>query len=178
MFSDDFSVDTGNWDVYYDANGEVFFQNGQLHLLNYTAAPVPTYSYAGQWFTDFILEIETELIAGTDDNWHIIDVRDQGSSWYSFAISADGYYGIWSVVGGSYTNLTGGTSPHINQGWGVVNIVRIECVGNSLSLSVNGNLIAESADSSLTAGDNCLGVSSLDGTYSEITYDNLVVTAP
>jgi len=179
LFSDDFHQDTGTWDVFSDAYGEVFFQNGQLHVLNYTSAPFYTYSYAYQWFDDFILEVETQLVAGTDDNWHVIDVRDSGGgNYYSFCISADGYYMIKRIAGGSDNNLAFDTSPYINQGWGVVNLVHIECVGNRLSLSVNGHLLAEVYDSANSAGDISLGVSSLAGSYSEIAYDNLVVTAP
>jgi hypothetical protein len=179
LFSDDFHQDTGTWEVFSDAYGEAFFSGGQFHVMNLTSAPYYTWSYANQWFDDFILEVDTQLIAGTDDNWHIIDVRDSGGgNFYSFAISADGYFIIKRVVGGSGTNLAFSTSPYINQGWGVVNSVHIECVGNRLSLSVNGHLLAEVYDSANSAGDISLGVSSLDGTYSEIAYDNLVVTEP
>ncbi len=178
LFSDDFSWDTGLWDVYSDANGEVFFQNGQLHLLNYTTAPGNTYSYAYQWFDDFVLSVETELVSGTDDNWHIVDVRDQINSWYSFQISADGYYQIAKMVSGTYTSLTSGTSSYINQGWNVTNLITIECIGNYLSLWVNGYLLDDVIDNSLSSGDISLGVSSLAGSYSEITFDNIVVIAP
>jgi len=179
LFEDDFSYDSGIWDVFSDANGEAFFWQGRLHVMNLTSASFYTWSYAYQWFDDFILEVETQLIAGTDDNWHIIDVRDSGGGdYYSFCISADGYYEIDRVVSGSFTNLAFSTSSYINQGWGVVNLVRIECVGNRLSLSVNGHLLAELYDSAHSAGDVSLGVLSLAGTFSEVAYDNIIVVAP
>lgn len=180
LFFDDFTVDTGVWDVYSDANGEAFFWQGRFHVMNLTSAPIYSWSYSNQWFDNFVLEVETRLIAGTDDNWQIIDVRDNGSDWYGFAISADGYYYIQRFIGGFAGNtiLASGTSSYINQGWNVDNLVHIECVGNRLSLSVNGHLLAEVYDSALTGGDMSLGVSSLAGTFSEVAWDNIIVIAP
>jgi len=177
LFFDDFSYDSGIWDVYSDSDGQVFFHNGQLHVLDYNTS-LFTWSYAWQWFDDFILEVETELIAGTDDNWQTVTVRDDGSDWYDFSISADGYYGIWRVVGGSFTNLAFGTSPYINQGWGVVNLIHIECVGNRLSLSVNGHLLDEVYDSTHSSGDISLAAEALTGSYTEVAFDNIIVVAP
>jgi hypothetical protein len=179
LFQDDFSVDTGTWDVFSWADGEAFFWQGRFHTMDITGGNY-TWSYCYQNFSDFVLEVETELVAGTDDNWHIIDVRDNGSDWYSFRISADGYYAIVRYIGGfsGGTLLDGGTSPYINLGWNVTNLVHIECVGNRLSLSVNGHLLTEVYDSTLTAGDMSLGVESLAGTFSEIAWDNIIVTSP
>jgi hypothetical protein len=177
LFYDDFSYDAGYWDVYSDSDGQVFFANGQLHVLDYNTS-LFTWSYAWQWFTDFILEVETELIAGTDDNWQTVTARDDGSNWYDFSISADGYYGIWRVVNGSFTNLAFGTSPYINQGWGVVNLMHVECVGNRLSLSVNGHLLDEVYDSTHSSGDISLAAEALTGSYTEVAFDNIIVVAP
>jgi len=179
LFQDDFTVDTGIWDVFSGADGEAFFWQGRLHVMNLTSAGFYTWSYAYQWFDDFILEVETRLIAGTDDNWHIIDVRDDGwGNYYSFCISADGYYMIKKWTGGSEATLAFSTSSYINQGWGVDNLVHIECVGNYLSLWVNGHLLDEVYDSAYSAGDISLGVRSLAGTFSEVAYDNIIVVAP
>jgi hypothetical protein len=180
LFSDDFTYDTGIWYVFSDADGEVFFQNGQLHVKNYTSSLFSSHSWPWQWFDDFILEVETQLISGTANNWHAITVRDDdsGSNYYDFAINANGYYGIWKFVNGSSTELASGSSSHIYQGLNNVNLIHIECVGNRLSLSVNGYLLDEVYDSTYSAGDISLGARSHDGSYTEVAYDNIVVFTP
>ena len=54
----------------------------------------------------------------------------------------------------------------------------MECIGVQLRFWVNGELLADIPDSALAEGDIPLGVVSLDGEYSDVTFENLVVTAP
>jgi uncharacterized repeat protein (TIGR02543 family) len=181
LFSDDFSQDTGVWDIFSDADGEASYENGWLHVTNYTAAGHSTASHANQNFTDFILEVDMKLVAGTIDNWQSVVFRYSGAdAYYSAEISADGYYEMQLWVGETLHNLVHPTaSSHIHQGQGAVNSVRIECVGNRLSLSVNGHLLAEVFDDTLTSGNIALEVDSISGgTFSEVAFDNLVVTEP
>lgn len=180
LFSDDFSHDTGDWDVFSDENGEVFYEGGWLHVINYTTAPICTYTLVNQYFTDFILEIDTKLVDGTDDNWHQIEVRVQNvDNYYNFGISADGYYELFKVVNGSMTSLVSPTySSYINQGWDVVNTVQIECIGSSLNMSVNGHTLISVTDTSFNDGDIGFAASSWAGSFSEIAWDNLLITEP
>ena len=99
LFSDDFSDEADGWDTFSDEEGSVFYSNGWLHLVNYTSAPLATSTYAYQYFTDFILDVETKLVEGTDDNWHQVACRfiDE-DNFYEFGISADGYYAIAKYV--------------------------------------------------------------------------------
>jgi len=180
LFSDDFSQDTGDWDIFSDSDGRVFYENGWLHVFNYTVAPSCTYTMAYQYFTDFILEVETKLVDGTDDNWHQVVVRAQDvDNYYNFGISADGYYELFKVVNGEQISLVYPTySSHINEGWDVTNFIHIECIGSSLSLSVNRHSLISITDTTFTAGDISLAASSWAGSFSEVAFDNLVITEP
>jgi uncharacterized repeat protein (TIGR02543 family) len=181
LFSDDFSnPNSGDWDVYTDANGKVFYEDGWLHILNYTTASEDTESMLDGYFSDFALEADTKLVDGTDNNWHgvICRLQDLGN-YYVCNISADGYYLISRFVDYDQVALTGPTpSSYINTGWDVVNTVRIECVGNSLSLSVNGHLLDTVYDSNFSSGKIGLLATSWEGDHSEIAFDNLVITEP
>jgi len=180
LFSDDFNQDTGDWEIYDDDNGQVFYEGGWLHVLNYTTAPEDTETMTDQYLTDFVLEVETKLIAGTDDNWHGVVCRYQDDgNYYVFNISADGYYYISRFIDYDQTALSEATySSYINQGWDVVNTMTVECVGNSLKLSVNGHVLDTVSDSTFSGGDIGLLATSWDGDFSEIAFDNLVVTEP
>jgi hypothetical protein len=180
LFSDDFSDEAGVWDTFSDEDGSVFYENGWLHLVNYTLATFGTDTRAYQYFTDFILEVETKLVGGTDDNFHSVQCRYQDSSnYYDFYISADGYYGISKLVDGDFTAFVGPNySPSINQGVDAMNLIHIECIGSSLSLSVNEHLLWEGTDATFTGGDIALKASAFAGTLTEIAFDNIVVSEP
>lgn len=180
LFSDDFSDEAGDWETFSNEDGSAFYENGRLHLINQTLAPRSTITPAHQYFTDFILEVETELVSGTDDNWHNVVCRYQDDdNHYMLAISADGYYSISRRVDGDLIDLLSPTeSPYINYGMGVVNLVQIECIGSSLSLSVNGYLLGEVTDTTFGGGDIALGASSLDESFTEIAFDNITVSEP
>jgi len=181
LYSDDFSDDTSGWDTFEDEDGWASYTDGWLHVTNYTPAELATFSMAHQYFEDFILEVETKLVDGTDDNYHQIAIRanDERGDGYNFGVSADGYYQIGIEIAGSSEQVTDPiSSSHILQGWDVINLIRIECVGSTLRLFVNGHLLKEFTDSRLQGGDIGLGSSSLAGTFSEVAFDNIVVTAP
>jgi hypothetical protein len=180
LFSDDFSDEAGGWDTYSAEYGSVFYEDGWLHLVNNNPAAYATGTWANQHFTDFILEVETKLVAGTDNNWHIVQCRHRDSSnYYRFGIGADGYYFISKLASGNWIGLASVTySSYINQGTGAINLIHIECIGSSLSLSVNGHLLWEGTDATLTSGDIVLVANALAGTFTEVAFDNIMVTKP
>lgn len=188
LYSDGFQDETSGWDTFDDEIGSAYYEDGWLHLKNYIYAEFDTTSYGrqSQSFTDFVLEVETKLVEGTDDNFHQVLCRAQPTeeaNYYAFGISADGYYIIAKDVNGEVAEIVSPTrSIHILTGKDAVNLMRVECVGNNLRLSVNGHLLAEVTDS--TFADGYLGLaatacSEQNGKkFSEIAFDNLVVTAP
>lgn len=180
LFSDDFSDPTSGWGTYNGSDGQVRYQDGYFYIKDYTNPEGTIYGEAGQTFTDFVLEVETWLIGGTDDNWHSVGCRWQGEdNYYALAISADGFYEIIKVVSGSLTSLVYPTSSsHINTGVDAVNLIRIECIGDQLSLYVNGHLLDTVYDSTFSGGDITLAANALSGSYTEVGYDNVVVTEP
>jgi hypothetical protein len=180
LFSDDFSDESSGWVTYDELDGRVIYRDGWIYIKDYTAYEGTMYGEAQRYFTDFILEVETRLVGGTDNNWHSVGCRwKEGGNYYDFGISADGYYEILKWVNHKQTDLAGPTySAYIHKGQGVTNLMHIECIGSSLSLSVNGHLLAEVTDYSHTGGDIFLGANSLAGTFTEVAFDNLVVSIP
>jgi len=130
--------------------------------------------------------VETKLVDGTDDNSHQVICRAQNTvepNYYTFVISADGYYGIGKVVNWEIIELVPMTrSIHIHAGKDAVNLMRIECVGSNLRLLVNGHSLAEAVDFTFASG--YLGFAATGWTeqhgktFTEIAFDNLVVTIP
>jgi hypothetical protein len=180
LFSDDFSDPSSGWETYNGPDGQARYQDGYFYLKDYTNPSGAIYSCAPVYFTDFVLEVETWFIGGIDDNWHLVSCRGQDvENYYDFGISADGFYDIVKFVDAERIPLVYPTySSYINQGVGAVNLIHIECIGSSLSLSVNGHLLDSVTDSTFSGGDICLTANALSGSYTEIAYDNLVITEP
>jgi uncharacterized repeat protein (TIGR02543 family) len=180
LFSDDFSDPNSGWVTYDEYDGRVRYHDGCFYIKDYTSPAWTMYGEAQRYFTDFILEVETWLVGGTDDNWQAVGCRFQDEdNGYDFAISADGYYEMVKWVNGDDIVFAEPTySTYINQGVGAVNFIHIECIGSSLSLSVNGHLLTSTTDSTFSGGDISLGANSLAGTYTEVAFDNLVIYEP
>jgi len=180
LLSDDFSDPGSGWTTYDASDGQVAYRDGYLYIKDYTAYEGTIHSDAQRHFTDFILEVETWMIGGNDDNWHLVQCRCQdNNNYYDLGISADGYYEIIKFANGKSTALAGPTySSHINQGVGAVNLIHVECIGSSLSISVNGHLLETVTDGAFPAGDISLAANALAGTYTEVAFDNIIVTEP
>ena len=179
LFSDDFSDPRSGWETGDYEGGWADYEGGWLHIEDYTLDESCTYSDLYRYYSDVAVEVETKLVAGTDDNWHTIYCRCvDDNNYYDFGISADGYYEILLWSGGEQIDLTGEPtlSSHIRQGWDVTNVMRAECDGNTLRLYANGHLLAEVTDDTFSRGFIGLGVTSLAGSYSEVAFDNIVVT--
>jgi hypothetical protein len=58
------------------------------------------------------------------------------------------------------------------------NHITVSCVGNNLTLSVNGEVLADVSDSDLPSGDVGLIASTFDEPGTDILFDNLTVSRP
>lgn len=180
LFSDDFSNESSGWAIYSDAGGEVFYEDGVLHIKDYPFYQQATWTSPSQFFTDFILDVDTRLVDGTDSNWHIVCLRLKDDyNYYGFHISADGWYYISKVVDQEGTNLVEPIrSGIIQQGRDANNHIHIECIGSNLTFSLNGHKLREINDDTFTAGDIGFGAGALKGPFTEVAFDNLTITRP
>jgi uncharacterized repeat protein (TIGR02543 family) len=180
MFSDDFSDESSGWVTSDDDYGRVAYINGCLYIKDYTYPEETNYGDCQRYFTDFILEVDTWLVGGTANNWHSVACRHQdGDNYYDFGISADGYYDILKFVNENRITLVSPTyTPYINQGVDAVNLIHIECIGSSLSLSVNGHELANVTDTTFSGGDIALAAAALADIFTEIAFDNIVISEP
>ena len=178
LFSDDFSVPSDRWDVDGPASGESRYVPGAM-LLRAATRDGSIFVAYDRSFTDHIIQVETKLVGGTDDNWATVSCRySPDGDYYDLGVSADGFYmlDVW-VDGRRLSKSIGPTrSRHIRLGRNAVNVILAECVGNRLSLSVNGHHLAELIDNNHASGAVALSVDALAGSYSSVEFDNLVIS--
>jgi hypothetical protein len=177
---DDFSDPASGWNTFSGENGSVAYQDGWLVIKDTTNVNNNTKSYLNRYFSDFVIDLDTKLIEGSEDNWHTVYCRFQDmNNNYGFSISSDGYYGMDKWVEGNRNWFVYPTeSEYIERGIESVNHIRIECVGDHLSFYVNDHLLVDVSDTSFDGGDIGLAASSMIGTFTKIAYDNFVVTEP
>ena len=190
LLADDFSSDSGEWESYSEDATVTEVRNG-VYVLQSSS---DTWAWAGTTseFGDVVIEVDVTMSDGPS-NYNIglgvmcrlTDTGDGGSiNGYLLAISADGYYYIGSIAGGSITDLVAWEfSDAINQGY-ETNSIRATCSGNELSLEANGELLTTT---NTVAGGSEFGsigftVTSYESQngepIAEGEFDNLVVSEP
>lgn len=174
LFSEDFSVPSDRWDIY---PGDARYFNGAILVRDNIGGGSIFVPY-DRTFSDQSIRVETTLVGGTDDNWQTVACRfSPGANYYDLGISADGYYmlDVW-VNGRRLSKSIGPTrSPHIRLGRNAVNVLQVDCVGDLLTLTVNGKVLAQLRDDHHTSGNIALSVNALAGRFSEVAFDNLLV---
>jgi hypothetical protein len=180
LFSDDFSDPDSGWDRVQTEEGVTDYDNGEYRIFvdqtqhDYWANP-------GLSFTDVSVEADATKVDGPDDNDFGLICRYQDTeNFYAFLISSDGYYSILKYSGGSSESLGADgmlSTDAVSQG-DTTNHLRADCVGDSLSLYANGQLLHSVTDSTFTSGDVGLIAGTFDEPGADIAFDNFVVLQP
>ena len=188
LYVDDFNL-TSPWYIATEADerDSIFFQDGWFHVREEaygTFLPLPT-AWANQGLTDFVLEVETKLIDGSESHHASIGLRGTECGGYVCCYRIEIYFNgsfsmsKWTDDGNAVWLKGQLPSGHINTGQNATNIIRIECVENTVSILANGHLLTRVVDDSFTWGDVYLsaGALELEGVsgYVEVAFDNIVI---
>lgn len=180
LFQDDFSDPASGWNRVSTDTGETEYDDGVYRI--YVNEPnTDIWSHPGRRYEDAIIEVDAFKVGGERDNRFGLICRAKGTdSFYTFIISSDGYFGIGKVKNEKYELIDEDAllpSEVIEKG-SAINRIRAECVGERLTLYVNGIKIAEYLDPEFTSGD----VGLIAGTYNDpgtdIRFDNFLVIQP
>jgi hypothetical protein len=178
IFEDDFSDVSSGWETWADPNGSfVAYQNGGMRFL-VQEKRFDYWSRPGKRFADASVEVDAVKLAGPNDNDYGLMCRYQDrSNFYAFVISSDGYAGIIKVEQGNYKILTGDQlsfSPSIRRGE-ALNHLRMDCIGQTLVLAVNGQVVVQAQDRAFASGEIALMAGTNSDPGVDIFFDNFVV---
>lgn len=184
LLRDDFAGEqTCGWREYNQGGAVVEIAEGTLNISTSQTGQI-WWSNVGRDFSDVIVTVQARQSSGPNNNAYGVLCRYQDeNNFYIFLISGDGYYAIGKYETGEQqiTYLTPNQeyvfSDLINQGV-ATNLIRVSCVGNELSLSVNGLPLVTVTDNSFAGGDVGLGVSTLEPGTAVVQFDDLLVLAP
>ena len=116
-------------------------------------------------FSDSRIQIDFEFL-GPDPATAIVLCRNDVKN-YNFSISSAGHW----KIDVSDRKLTGGDTQALKDG---MNQMLVSCVGNVLSLALNGENLGSIQDNELTQGEIGLAIESSG--KAEVAFDNLILT--
>jgi hypothetical protein len=178
LFQDEFEQNTTGWDRVTNDVGIMDYDSGGYRMLirqpsfNFWSTPEVD-------FRDVRLEVDVTKLNGPDENRAGLMCRYQNGNYYFFVISNDGYYAIGKFVDGT-SILLGQSAMQAAPGiqTGAVNHLRADCIGDSLILYVNFNLIAGAQDGDLQTGDIGLIAGSFSEPGVDVLFDHFVAVQP
>ena len=178
LFSDDFSDPDPDWDPWKDQEGEVKFEDEQLHIqvlkTDYIIWSTPDVN-----FSDVVINVDASIVRPTGDgDFGVICRYHDLDNFYSLTISEDGYFAIWKTEDGEYDILVDWTHSRTLPLDDRSRTITVACVGDSLTLAVDGEPLAEAHDGSFSSGDVGLIAGTWDNAGIEIAFDNFIISYP
>jgi hypothetical protein len=182
-FRDDFSTTTSGWDQSKGDDGATEYIDGQYRMYSALGNYVVWANPQKVFPADVVVEVLATKKTGPDNNAFGILCRYRDTkNYYALVISSDGQAGIAKVQDGQGPIMISGAHMHpvaeIRKG-NAINLLRAECVGNSLKLFINETLAASATDDAfLSEGDAGLWLGSYDDPGTEVYFDNFLIRRP
>lgn len=181
QFQDDFNNPKSGWLRTHDTkNGDLDYVDGAYEIIINRRNAI-LWSGPGLEFTDVQIEADVINISGpmNNDFGLVCRARDE-NNFYFLAISNDGYYGIGKVQDG-FQQLIGMTnmppSEDIFQGHRS-NHLRADCIGEYLTLFVNGVHQITVQNSEFRSGDVGVFAGNFEEPGTQVRFDNFSVLQP
>jgi hypothetical protein len=180
LFQDDFSDNSSNWTQGSASQGSMVIADGAYQV----TVSIPNYqlpTLSGHAYRDVHITSQAARLSGPLENLYglICRARDD-RNFYFFVITSDGYYAIGKISDGQ-TSLLGQEMMAYNaailQGE-AVNTMEFDCLGQVLSGSVNGSLVASTQDADFGSGDAGLIAGTFDEPDVQVSFNNFSVIKP
>ncbi len=180
LFEDDFEDPSSGWSRVASVDGESDYADGMYRIL-VNNVNLDIWAKPGLTYIDSSIEVDAIKIGGDRNNRFGVVCRVVSpNEFYTLMISSDGYFGIGKVKGDQYTLIGMDAlkpADAIHRG-SALNHIRADCIGDSLTLTVNGIKLIEVKDAEYTYGDVGLIAGTYDIPGTDIRFDNFIVTKP
>jgi hypothetical protein len=181
IMEDDFSSTDSGWPEGEDEFSSSYYVNDAFEVSIFVEDYI-SWVYMNDYYQNMIIEVDATFFGGGDDNsFGVICRHADEDNFYVFVISADGYLGIGKTIdGGEITiieNENLESSDAINMGF-ATNHIKAACIDETFTMWVNGQLVAEVQDSSISSGSYGMFVGTFSSTETAISFDNLKILQP
>jgi len=187
VLEDDFSDDESGWPAALeDTSCEAGYEDGEYHLTATSDDPCPV--TFPEVYTDFAFEVDARQVDGTEDQGYAIlfradDTDDPTRMEHTYGlavVSATGEYALLGCEGldEDCTQLASDESPSVNLDE-ETNRLRVEAVGEKITVYMNGDLLTSVEDSEIAEGRiGFLVAGATRGSPSHAAFDNLKLYVP
>lgn len=180
LFQDDFSVLGGSWSRVRDENGITDYDQGGYRI-QVLQPNTEFWSHPGLELQDVYLEAKIRTLSGPKENLYGVLCRYQDDqNFYFFLVGDDGFFVIGKYKNGAQSFIgmdTFGYHPAL-QAPRDLTTLRVDCVGENLSLTVNDTPIVTVQDDDFQKGDVGLIAGTFDTPGTDVLFDNFVVRKP
>jgi hypothetical protein len=132
-------------------------------------------------YDDVVISVDTTqpLLPALDGSWGVVCRYSSPDNYYGFQLRSDGTHRIYAVVDSTASDLSPfETSEAILTGPSAANTVVVACVEETLSLTVNGEVVASAEDSTFSSGRvGLLAAADLSAPVN-VSFDDFVLTGP
>lgn len=177
LFADDFSSPFSGWSSFAETDYTIDYTDG--HYRFYISAPnIVVHGRPQLNFADVTIEVDATKSSEPAGTYGVICRYVDSDNYYVLQVTDTGSYAIYKLKGGQWEALAEfGQSDAIQQG-AATNHLRADCVGDTLTLSVNDVVVAEVQDTDFASGDVALMAGSYDDPGVEVLFDDFVAKQP
>lgn len=171
--TEDFSDENSGWDISYSETGSVYYSNGE-YIAEDIAGDVYYYSRPYLNFDNVEMNIDIRVVEGLGEIDLVCRFVDPSNN-YEFRLQTTGNVGISKWLDGEYIDLVSLQPAGLT--WDTGHSVTVTCEGSRLTLSVDGQMVAEANDDSFTSGDLALAAYTEENRF-VAAFDNFEASVP
>jgi enamine deaminase RidA (YjgF/YER057c/UK114 family) len=176
LFKDDFSTKRG-WFTNESDSYTLEFEKGGYRFLVLSMTN-PIWSVRSNPYNDVRIEVDAAQTAGSSDGYYGLVCRyEDGDNYYVLVVSPDGSFGIGKVRYGELSFLAF-TDQYPGLLTPLGNRLRADCVGNTLSLYVNGTKVLDAMDYDFVSGQVGMVAGNRSTPGTDVQFDNFIVLKP
>jgi hypothetical protein len=176
---DEFSGDSGWYTLEEDIFGFEYAQGGYRIYVNLLDTPI--WSVRQREIDDVRLEVDVSRTGGPENGYFGVVCRfnQEERNYYALVISGDGSYAIARTENNEFEFIQEGAAPAgVIKSGDAANRVVADCMGDTLTLSANGQQLASIEDGDFETGWIGLIAGTRDQPGIVALFDNLIVLKP
>jgi DNA-directed RNA polymerase subunit RPC12/RpoP len=179
LFNDNFTDPSSGWSRAKNQNYTEEYKNGSYHIL--LASSSGRIVWTGKSYTNVSVEVDVKETAGANDATMGIACRASTNGAYTFEFDQNGDYGIYkSDSSGNSNSLAEGTLNPNTVIQNDTNHIEGVCDGDTLTMILNNQVLAQVQDSELTKGGVGMVVTAGSGGSEsmDVLFSSFVVKGP
>jgi hypothetical protein len=179
LYQADLSDPNSGWTVKSISVGSAGYGNGGYFIKIITPKQEIYSNTSKVSQEDVRIEVDASKLAGPERNDTGVDCRNEdNNNFYYGVIGNDGNVKIAAWINGHEKTIVKKPTTGVVNSGSATNHIRFDCIGNTLTLYVNGQQVLAATDSSLSGGDLGLFARTYETSGLDILFKNLVVYKP